>query len=128
MLDHVNLRCLIVDDNREFLAAARDLLRRQRVDVVGVASSTAEAVRMVGELQPDVALVDVYLGPEDGFDLALRLAGRPEELRPVVILVSTHAEEDLADAIAASPAAGFVPKAELSAAAIHTVLDRNQLR
>ena len=48
MLDVVTIRCLIVDDNREFLAAAQDLLRSERVDVVGVASTTAEAVRMVG--------------------------------------------------------------------------------
>jgi len=127
MLDIVTIRCLIVDDNREFLAAAQDLLRSERVDVVGVASTTAEAVRMVGELQPDVALVDVYLGPEDGFDLALRLTGRPEEFRPVVILISTYAEKDLAEVIAQSPAAGFLNKSELSATAIQTVLRRNQL-
>jgi DNA-binding NarL/FixJ family response regulator len=126
MPDTVTLRCLIVDDNPQFLAAAGELLRRERVEVVGVASTIAEAVRMVGEMRPDVALVDVCLGPEDGFDLALRLARHPEELRPVVILISTHAEEDLADVIAASPAAGFLAKSELSAAAIHTVL-RNQL-
>ncbi|MDQ1497998.1 MAG: hypothetical protein QOI86_1338 [Actinomycetota bacterium] len=127
MLESVTFRCLIVDDNPEFLAAARDLLRSEQVEVVGVASTIAEAVRMVGELQPDVALVDVYLGPEDGFDLALRLAGGPEEeFRPAVILISTYAEKDLAEVIAESPAAGFLNKSELSAAAIHTVLRRNQ--
>ncbi|MDQ1490485.1 MAG: hypothetical protein QOJ23_2999 [Actinomycetota bacterium] len=126
MLESVTFRCLIVDDNPEFLAAARDLLRSEQVEVVGVASTIAEAVRMVGELQPDVALVDVYLGPEDGFDLALRLAGGPEEDRPAVILISTYAEKDLAEVIAESPAAGFLNKSELSAAAIHTVLRRNQ--
>jgi hypothetical protein len=35
-----------------------------------------------------------------------------------VILISTHAEADFADLIAQTPAAGFVPKSELSAAAI----------
>jgi hypothetical protein len=37
-------------------------------------------------------------------------------------MISTHAGEDYADLIAESPAAGFVPKAELSAAAIRRVL------
>jgi hypothetical protein len=37
-------------------------------------------------------------------------------------LISTHAREDYADLIAESPAAGFMAKAELSAAAIHRVL------
>jgi two-component system, NarL family, nitrate/nitrite response regulator NarL len=39
-----------------------------------------------------------------------------------VILISTHAEADLADLIAASPAAGFLPKAELSAKAIRRIV------
>ena len=116
------VRCLIVDDNREFLAAARDLLQRERVDVVGIASSGAEAVRLAAELQPDVALVDIYLGEENGFALARRLADGTEGHRPVVILISTYAEKDLADVIAASAAAGFLSKSELSGAAIHAAL------
>ena len=40
-----------------------------------------------------------------------------------VILVSTHPEEDLADLIARSPAAGFLEKAELSAEAIRRIVD-----
>ncbi len=62
----IALRCLIADDNASFLEAATDLLRRQGVAVVGVASSGAEAVERVRELQPDVALVDIKLGAESG--------------------------------------------------------------
>ena len=40
-----------------------------------------------------------------------------------MILISTHAEEDVADLIAESPAAGFLPKAELSASAIRRIVD-----
>jgi hypothetical protein len=40
-----------------------------------------------------------------------------------VILISTHAEADFADLIAASPAAGFLPKSELSLDAIARILD-----
>jgi hypothetical protein len=40
-----------------------------------------------------------------------------------VVLISTHAEEDVSDLIAASPAAGFLPKAELSATAIRRIAD-----
>jgi two-component system, NarL family, nitrate/nitrite response regulator NarL len=39
----VQIRCLIVDDNQPFLDAARLLLEREGVDVVGVATTTAEA-------------------------------------------------------------------------------------
>jgi CheY-like chemotaxis protein len=117
------MTCLIVDDNSLFLESASDLLRREGLDVVGVASSGAEAIRLVSDLLPDVTLVDIDLGDEDGFELAQRLS----EISPAsskVILVSTHAEEDLAQLIAASPAVGFVSKAHLSAQAIRDMLDR----
>jgi DNA-binding NarL/FixJ family response regulator len=115
----VALRCLLIDDNPGFRDAARDLLDRQGISVVGVAATTAVALERAGELRPDVALVDIDLGAESGFDLAQRLAEAPA-LR--VILISTHAETDFADLIAASPAVGFLPKAELSRKAIDAVL------
>jgi len=115
----VALRCLIVDDNPSFVDAAAVLLAREGVDVVGVAYTSAEALRRAEELAPDVILVDVVLGDESGFDLARRLetAGSP------VVLISTHAEVDIEDLIAGSRAAGFVPKSQLSATAIRRILD-----
>ena len=79
--------------------------------VVGVATTSAEALRLEEELRPDVVLVDIRLGDESGFDLARRLSG-------TVILISTHAQSEYAEEIAASPAAGFIPKAQLSASAV----------
>ena len=70
------VRCLIVDDNHDFLRAARDLLEREGISVVGVASTAAQAYRSCTELKPDVALVDIDLGGENGFDIARQLAGR----------------------------------------------------
>ena len=55
-------RCLIVDDNPGFLDAARGLLQREGVAVVGTASTSAEAAQRVEQLRPDVALVDIDLG------------------------------------------------------------------
>jgi PleD family two-component response regulator len=60
--DHMPLRCLLVDDNGTFLEAARRLLEREGVTVVGVASSIAEALREARALLPDVILVDIGLG------------------------------------------------------------------
>ena len=115
------VRCVIVDDNSLFLEGAVDLLTREGLDVVGVASDSVGAIRLVTELRPDVTLVDVDLGDEDGFELAQRLhviTGASN-----VILVSTHAEEDLAQLIERSPALGFIAKAELSAERIRRLLD-----
>jgi CheY-like chemotaxis protein len=114
------LRCLIVDDSARFLDAARALLERQGVTVVGVASSSAEALQRAEELRPDVTLLDIDLGGESGLELARRLHGRPGPAP--VILISTHAEQDYEELIAASPAIGFLPKTALSAAAIRDLL------
>jgi DNA-binding NarL/FixJ family response regulator len=116
------MRCVIVDDNESFLAAARELLEREGIAVVGGASNAAEAFERVAGLQPDVVLVDIDLGPESGFDLVRRLADDPAGHASRLVLISTHAHSDFADLIAASPAAGFVPKSELSAAAIYAVI------
>ncbi len=113
----VSLRCLIVDDNAYFLEAAASLLKRQGLTVVGVASDSADALRLARELRPDVVLVDIVLGHESGIDLARRLAAANSG-GPVIILISTHAEADFADLIQEAPVAGFVPKSELSASAI----------
>jgi DNA-binding NarL/FixJ family response regulator len=113
----VRLRCLIVDDNASFLKAATALLEREGVSVVGVASNGAEALTHARALRPDVILLDIALGAESGLEIARRLVeADPNGAR--VILISTHAEADFADLIDATPAAGFVPKSELSAGAV----------
>jgi CheY-like chemotaxis protein len=121
MLCFMPLRCLIVDDNRRFLAAASNLLEREGVAVVGVASTGDEALERVAELRPDVALVDIGLQGESGFDVAQRLASLSTGAQPV-IMISSYAERDFAELIASSTALGFVPKAELSASAIEELV------
>jgi CheY-like chemotaxis protein len=114
-------RCLIVDDSVGFLASARRLLERQGIVVAGVASNGAEALLRLTELQPDVVLLDIDLGGESGLEVAERIdrAGTPR-----IIMISTHAEEDYRDLVAASPAVGFLAKTSLSAQAIQELLDR----
>ena len=89
--------------------------------VAAVASTGAEALARVEAVRPEVVLVDIFLGGESGLELTRRLA--EEVLDATVILISTHREADLAELIATSPAAGFLPKAELSADAIRRMLD-----
>ena len=72
------MRCLIVDDSLRFLDADRGLLERQGMTVVGVASTSADALRRTVELRPDVTLVDIDLGGESGLELARRLHGQAE--------------------------------------------------
>ena len=111
------LQCLIVDDYQPFLKVARAKLERQGVAVVGVAANGAEALRQARELSPDVALVDISLGTESGFDVAREISAYVG----CVILISSddhYEDEDYAELIAGSPAVGFLSKATLSADAI----------
>jgi DNA-binding NarL/FixJ family response regulator len=117
------MRCLIIDDSAHFVDAARGLLEyHQCVTVVGVASNATEALRRFEELRPDVTLVDVNLGAESGFDVVeqLRLSGSPTNTP--LILISTHAEQDFAEMIAASSAIGFLSKSALTPFAIHELV------
>lgn len=117
----MDLRVLIVDDDEEFLSTARRVLERGGLTVVGVASTGSEALLRCEEHNPDVILVDVNLGQESGFDLVERVRSATENPPPVV-LISLYAEEDLQDLLEASPALGFVSKAQLSAEVIIEVL------
>jgi CheY-like chemotaxis protein len=115
------MRCLIVDDNESFLKVAQTLLEQEGLSVVGVASTGTDALRQITSLHPDVVLIDIFLGEESGVELARRLAEGGQGDRATLILISTR--PDLGGLTAASPAAGFVPKAELSANAIRRIVD-----
>jgi CheY-like chemotaxis protein len=118
----MTLRCVIVDNSPAVLRAASELLEGQGIVVVGVAATAVEAVGLIQELEPDVVLVDIDLGPESGFDLARRLVDTTNWRGTRIILISTHDGADFANLIAGSPAIGFLAKSDLSAAAIHRLL------
>ena len=115
------MRCLIVDDSATFTGAASGILEGDGIAVVGLASTAAEAVERYRALRPDVTLVDVDLGADNGFDVVTMLSDE-DTPTPAMILISTHSEHDFGDLIATSRALGFVPKIALSGAAIRDLL------
>jgi DNA-binding NarL/FixJ family response regulator len=114
------LRVLLVDDHEGFRRAARALLAAASFVVVGEAADAAGALRQVGELRPDVVLLDVQLPDGDGFDVAGVLAGLPEP--PRVVLVSGRDRSDYGSLVERSAVCGFVGKDELSGAALRDLL------
>ena len=118
------MRCLLVDDNKAFVETARRVLDSAEVRVTGTASNIAEALLRASELRPDVVLVDIMLGDENGFDLARSLAASAAG-NLAVIMISSDTEDDYADLVAESPALGFLPKSELSADGIRRLLGRD---
>jgi DNA-binding response OmpR family regulator len=113
-------RVLIIDDNTAFRAAARQLLERAGFVVVAEAGDGASGLQEAKENRPDLAVVDVQLPDCDGFQVAEQLCEL--ESRPDVILVSSLDGADFGALVAASPALGFIAKAELSAPAIEALL------
>ena len=116
------LRCLLVDDNAAFLSSAARLLGDQGIDVVACAQSSSEALERASAILPDIALVDVQLGHEDGLELARRLGAEVPSMR--IVLISTHSRDDVAELILETPAIGFLPKSALSADAVAGLLDQ----
>jgi CheY-like chemotaxis protein len=118
------LRMLIVDDNAHFLDAACHLLDREGIVVVAVASTGTDAIRIADAQGVDLILVDIDLGEESGLDLARSLMAGTRGHPRRVILMSAYPEEEFAELIDESPAVAFIPKSQLSGAAITEIIDR----
>ena len=115
---------LIVDDHAAFRAQARALLEADGYRVVGEAGDAHEALVAARSLHPDIVLLDIGLPDEDGFSVAeaLRTDSDSAGAAPSVVLTSSREAAVYGSRIAASSAAGFVAKDEISGAAIHRVL------
>ena len=107
---------LIVDDHSGFRARARRLLEAEGYAVIGEAANGAQAIRAARALAPDLVLLDVNLPDTDGFAVAQELTGHADA--PAVVITSTRDAADVADRVRACGARGFVPKGELSGAAL----------
>jgi len=87
---------------------------------VAEAATGAQATETARSVRPRLVLLDIQLPDIDGFEVARRLA--TEAGGPVIVLTSTREAADYGGLIAASPAAGFLPKDELSGAALREFL------
>ena len=122
---------LVVDDHEGFRAFARLILESAGFSVTEAATG-AEAASAAAATSPQLVLLDIQLPDTDGFEVARRLTaahgqpgqqGQPAQPGPVIVLTSTREASDYGGRIAASPAAGFLPKDQLSARALRGYLD-----
>jgi CheY-like chemotaxis protein len=111
----MTLRLVLVDDDARFRAVACRALLAEGIDVVATVGSGAEALDVIAQLKPDVALLDIQMPDVDGLEVARRLKRRGGA--PVVILISTR-DQAYGERLAAGLAAGYLPKDQLSLAAI----------
>jgi len=117
---------LIVDDHPGFRLLARKLLEAGGFEVIGEAANGHAAVATARELRPDVVLLDIQLPDIDGFEVTARLADGGAG--PVVVLTSIRERADYGERVERSGARGFIPKAELSGAALHAFLGGDKMR
>jgi DNA-binding NarL/FixJ family response regulator len=116
---------LIVDDHAGFRALARRLLGSGGFDVVAEAADGRAGVAAARELRPDVVLLDIQLPDIDGFEVLARLRHGPAG--PAVVLTSTRDRADYGQRVDRSGASGFIPKAELSGAAVLAVIGSGRM-
>src|SRR6516162_8776059 len=102
-------RVLIVDDHpavREALALR--ISRQPDLEVCGEAADTNDALRLVGEILPDAAVVDVSLKTGNGIDLIKRIRDRNERVR--ILVWSMHSESLYAERALRAGALGYINK------------------
>jgi DNA-binding NarL/FixJ family response regulator len=108
-------RVVIADDDvllRESLGA---VLERARYEVVGLVGSADELVRVVHELEPDLAIVDVRMPPGGETD-GLKAAHAIRETQPdiAILVLSAHVEvADAVDLLAGGRGVGYVLKSRV---------------
>jgi CheY-like chemotaxis protein len=111
---------LIVDDHPSFRASARMLLESEGYEVVGEAEDGQSALQAVEDLHPDIVLLDVQLPDIDGIEVAARLTANGSA--PAIVLTSSRDLADLGPVRDRWHVRGFIPKAELSGAALEALL------
>jgi len=102
-------RVLIVDDHpavREALAMR--IGRQSDMEVCGEAADLSEALRLVADTQPDVAVVDISLKTGSGIDLIKRIKDRNDTIR--MLVWSTHSESLYAERALRAGALGYINK------------------
>ncbi|HKB77133.1 MAG TPA: response regulator transcription factor [Myxococcales bacterium] len=103
------LRVVLADDHALVRAGFRSLLEAlPGIQVVGEAADGREALRLIGELRPDLALIDIAMPGLNGLEVVGRAA--KEQPRTRVIVVSMHAQDEYVRRALVAGAAGYMLK------------------
>jgi DNA-binding NarL/FixJ family response regulator len=113
-------RVLIVDDHpavREALALR--IGRQPDLEVCGEASDMSEALRLIAEARPDVAVVDLSLKTGSGIDLIKRIKDRDDTIR--ILVWSMHSESLYAERALRAGALGYVNKDQATGTIVEAI-------
>ena len=111
------IRVFLLDDSDAFLDAAESFLNAdESVEVVGRASSTAEALEQVAHTKPDVVLATLEIPHPNGLIASVRLKSLTRT--PFVIILTDHVEPPYRALAMAAQADGFVLKQDFCTAVV----------
>ena len=115
---------LIIDDHPLFSRGLAQLIETQKTyKIVGTAKDRAEALTMLDKTKPDLAIVDLNLGQEDGLELIKDFLALRPQIK--VLVLSMHDERFYAERALKAGAKGYIMKEEAETnvmTAIHTVM------
>lgn len=107
----MTIRVLLADDQSMVRTGFRYMLDAEDdITVVGEAGDGVEAVRLAGELRPDVVLMDIRMPGVDGLEATRRLAGPGVEDPVRVVVVTTFDMDEYVHAALTGGAVGFLLK------------------
>ena len=103
-----DVRVVLVDDHDLFRTGLKNLLEEQGVPVIGEAANGQQALRLVGELAPEVVIMDLNMPGISGVDTTRQLASIAPLTRVVVLTISAD-DDDVMNAVMAG-ACGYLLK------------------
>lgn len=116
-MESQNIRCqikrrvLIVDDHPVVRRGLADVLNEAAdLEVCGEASNVPEALRLVEATQPNIVVIDITLGAEDGIELMDYIKSRWPAMK--MLVSSAHDEQTFAGRVLRAGAMGFISKRE----------------
>ncbi len=123
----MSVKILLVDDQKILRQGLRALLEKQTgLTVAGEASDGREAVKLAGELKPDVVVMDVAMPGLNGIEATKQIVAEDPKAR--IVALSMHADKQFVSRMFEAGASGYLLKDcavdELSEA-IRTVLKGN---
>ncbi len=114
------IRVLVVDDHTIVRDGIKTLLALSSdIEVVGEAENGLEAQRKVGELKPNVVLMDISMPGIDGIEAARAITSKFKDVK-VIMLTQYEGKEDVLEAIKAG-AKGFISKKAASTELVQAV-------
>jgi two-component system, NarL family, response regulator NreC len=112
-------RILLADDHVIVRQGFRALLEREGLEVVAEAANGHEAVRLAGELLPDVAVLDFAMPLLNGLDAAKEIRRRSPRTR--TILLTVHSEDHYVLEAVQAGVHGYVVKTQAAADLVQAI-------